>query len=1274
MHLLRAKAGSAVDETEAVDLGQTPGDVVFLSAADTELASLAGARAGFGDDFPSLRLANLMQLAHPMSVDLYVESVVASARLVVARVLGGAGYWPYGVEQLVETCRAGSTPLALLPGDDQPDPAFASLGTVSAESTHRLWQYCVHGGPANARNLLAFAADLIGHPAEWREPAPLPRAGLYHPECGACGLDEVVSRWVEGAPAAAIVFYRAHVLAANLAPVDALVHALRARGVNALPLYVSSLKDPVSADLVSAMLAHARVRLVLNATGFAVSTPGAPERRPTPFDVSGRPVLQVVLAGGREEDWENGTQGLSARDIAMNVALPEVDGRILARAVSFKAQARFDRLTECPIVAYVPRRDRVAFTADLARAWIDLAATPAAERRVAIVLANYPNRDGRLGNGVGLDTPAGTVELLRAMAAAGYEVDGIPADGNALVAAIAAGPTNAGVAGRAIRERLSLDDHLAFFAALPAAVQGAVRERWGGPEGDPYFLPAPGEGDHAGAGEGAGTDAGFAIPALRFGAVVVGLQPARGYHIDPAATYHDPDLVPPHGYFAFYAWLRARERVHAVVHMGKHGNLEWLPGKSLALSAACYPEAALGPLPHVYPFIVNDPGEGTQAKRRAQAVIVDHLTPPLTRAETYGPLADLERLVDEYYEASGVDPRRLAVLRDEILELIARIGLDRDCGIVPGEDAGEALTKLDAYLCELKEMQIRDGLHVFGRSPDAERLLDLLVALVRVPRGEDTGANASITRALARDLGLDGGLDGGLGGFDPLDCDLAAAWIGERPGPLVDALANGRTAAPWRTAGDTVERLEALARALVGGRRPCPESWERTRAVLAEANERIRPALEACAEAEVRGVLTALDGRFLEPGPSGAPTRGRPDVLPTGRNFYSVDTRTVPTAAAWRLGWKSAGLLVERHRQEHGEWPRRMALSAWGTSNMRTGGDDIAQGLALMGVRPTWEPSSGRVTGFEVLPLDLLDRPRVDVTLRVSGFFRDAFPAQVALFDAAARAVARLHEPERGNPLAAAHAADVARLVGGGVAREEAERRAGYRVFGSRPGAYGAGLQALIDERGWREEADLARAWIVWGGYAYGAEAEGSAQHAMFETRLRGVEAVVHNQDNREHDLLDSDDYYQFEGGMAAAVHHLAGSRPAVWHNDHSLPESPRIRRLEEEIARVVRARVVNPKWIRGVMRHGYKGAFEMAATVDYLFAFAATARAVGDHHFDAVFEAYVEDREVRAFFDENNPAALREIAERIAVAVERGLWRPRSNSAHVVLETLASG
>ncbi|MFQ5959513.1 MAG: cobaltochelatase subunit CobN, partial [Alphaproteobacteria bacterium] len=662
-----------------------------------------------------------------------------------------------------------------------------------------------------------------------------------------------------------------------------------------------------------------------------------------------------------------------------------------------------------------------------------------------LVLANYPNRDGRIGNGVGLDTPASTVNILRALAGAGYRVEDIPADGNALIARLQEGPTNADPM-RPASETLSLADYAAFFAALPSATQAAVAARWGAPERDPFFLP-----DEGGA---------FAISALRLGNVVVGVQPARGYNIDPAETYHDPGLAPPHGYLAFYAWARENFRAHAVVHVGKHGNLEWLPGKALALSSACFPEAALGPLPHLYPFIVNDPGEGTQAKRRAQAVIVDHLTPPLTRAESYGPLRDLEQLVDEYYEAAGVDPRRTRVLRRQILELSQHIGLDSDCGIDADDDEDQALVKLDRYLCELKEMQIRDGLHVLGEAPVDGLLADLLVALVRVPRGADKPQDASLTRALVADLRLD---------FDPLDCDMAAPWQGPRP----DALAGE---APWRSAGDTVERLEALARALVTGETAADPAWARTQAVLAQVEERVRPAVQVCGKAEIGGVLTGLDGRFVAPGPSGAPTRGRLDTLPTGRNFYSVDTRAVPTPAAWLLGWKSAALLVERHMQEHGEWPRRMALSAWGTASMRTGGDDVAQALALMGARPTWDAASRRVTGFELMPLSVLDRPRVDVTLRVSGFFRDAFANLIDLVDSAARAVAALDEPESDNPLAARVRADAQALMDAGVGEAEARTRAGFRVFGSKPGAYGAGLQALIDERGWDTDADLARA------------------------------------------------------------------------------------------------------------------------------------------------------------------------------------------------------
>jgi cobaltochelatase CobN len=1045
-----------------------------------------------------------------------------------------------------------------------------------------------------------------------------------------------------------VVFYRALVQAANLKPVDALIAALAERGVNPLPLFVQSLKDPVSAALVSEALSETGADVVLNATGFAVSAPGA-ERSETPFDAADCPVLQVVFSGGNETAWRDGTNGLSARDIAMNVALPEVDGRLLSRAVSFKGAARRDPLTETDIVEYEPVADRIAFTAALAAAWARLRRTPPQDRRVAVVLANYPNKDARLGNGVGLDTPAGVETALAAMKAAGYGTGALPVSGTDLIDRIKAGPTNdiAALPGRVVSESLSMADYQTAFAALPEAVQKAVLDRWGPPESDPFFQPGS-------------VDCGrFAVPAFVEGNVAVALQPARGYNIDPVQSYHDPALVPPHNYLAFHVWLREAFAAHAVIHFGKHGNLEWLPGKALALSQACFPEAALGPVPNLYPFIVNDPGEGTQAKRRTSAAVIDHLTPPLTRAESYGPLKDLEQLVDEYFEASGVDPRRLKVLQADILSLMAATGLDKDLGVSDADDPDARLGKLDGYLCELKELQIRDGLHIFGRAPEGRLLRDLLVALVRVPRGAGEGRDASLHRALAADLGLDG--------FDPLDCAMAEPWSGPRPAALV-----GAAEGPWRTNGDTVERIEALAAALISGAAAADPAWPRTQNVLAYIDDALRPSVSACGAAEVDGLLRGLDGRFVPPGPSGAPTRGRPDVLPTGRNFYSVDTRTVPTPAAWRLGWASADRLLQLHVQAHGGWPSALGLSAWGTSNMRTGGDDIAQALALIGAQPTWDAASRRVTGFEVLPQSVLGRPRVDVTLRISGFFRDAFPALIDLFDSAVRAVAAMDEPDDLNPIRARFKADRESFLQEGLDERDADHRAGFRVFGSKPGAYGAGLQALIDEKGWSGDADLARAYVAWGGYAYGQGAAGEARHGLFERRLGALDAVVHNQDNREHDLLDSDDYYQFEGGMTAAVRVISGDQPAVYHSDHSRPESPRVRTLSDEIARVVRARVVNPKWIAGVMRHGYKGAFEMAATVDYLFAFAATARAVGDHHFDLVFDAYLNDDAVRDFLERENPDALRDIAARLLEAQDRGLWRSRRNDTRPVLEGLS--
>ncbi|MBO6755415.1 MAG: cobaltochelatase subunit CobN [Roseibium sp.] len=1243
MHILASQSRRIDDGADAVDLAQTPADILFLSAADTELGGLAAAHDARGDNRASLRLASVMALQHPYSVDLYVDQTVSGSRLVVLRLLGGAEYWRYGLERLEEAARAGTVKLAVMPGDDKWDADLVARSTLPAESVHRLWRYLVEGGTENYANALRFAEHEIGRGLDPAQPVPLPRAGIYLPGHGLPDLAALKASWRDpDRPMAALVFYRALVQGAQTAPVDALVSALDLAGVNALPVFVASLKDAESAAILSSLFDGADPDVVLNATAFAVSKAGSAHSK-TVLDAPGKPVLQVVFSSSSRDGWEDSDQGLSVRDLAMHVVLPEVDGRVLTRAVSFKEEGAFDAATQSMPVRFVPAADRVRFVAELAANWARLGRTPVKDRRAALVLANYPNKDGRLANGVGLDTPASCVNLLNAMRAAGYQTGPVPGSSRELMDLLTSGVTNA-LEDRQSRggyESLDLSDYTAAFMRLPERVRSAVGERWGGPEADPHVVGGA-----------------FRLGIHRFGNQVVGIQPARGYNIDPKETYHDPDLVPPHHYFAFYIWLREHFGVDAVVHLGKHGNLEWLPGKALALSEACYPEAALGPVPNIYPFIVNDPGEGAQAKRRTSAVIIDHLTPPLTRAESHGVAGELETLLDEYYLASGVDPRRLKALSADILALAGQHGLDTDIGLTPDMDEDTRLARLDAHLCDLKELEIRDGLHILGRSPKDGLLTDLLVALARVPRGQTAGDD-SLHRAIAKDLGFEG--------FDPLDCDFANMWQGPRPEVLESV-----SPAPWRSHGDTVERIELLALRIVGGG-SAPDDFENTHAVLGEIYDRLKPAVTGSGPAETAAVLMALSGGFVPPGPSGAPSRGRPDVLPTGRNFYSVDVRAVPTETAWRLGAQSAELIAERYFQDEGEWPAALVLTCWGTANMRTGGDDIAQALALIGAKPVWEAGSGRVTGFEIRSLSDLKRPRIDVTLRVSGFFRDAFPHQIDLFDSAVRAIADLSEPEKANPIAALVAEDRERYVAQGFDRDEAAQRAGFRVFGSKPGAYGAGLQALIDEGIWAERADFAEAFLDWGGYAYGGRAAGVAARSGLADRLRSVDAVIHNQDNREHDLLDSDDYYQFEGGLAATVETLSGTAPKIYHNDHSRPERPVVRALSEEIGRVVRGRAANPKWIAGVMRHGYKGAFEIAATLDYLFAFAATTPAVGDHHFDQLYDAYLDTETVRAFLEDENPAAYRDIVARFEDAIARGLWTPRRNSIHAQLTGLKS-
>ncbi|MBK3736626.1 cobaltochelatase subunit CobN [Azospirillum brasilense] len=1120
MHLLAARQEDLDAGPQAVDLGQSPADLVVLSFSDSDLTALAACWKRHRDALPSdllptLRLANLARLGHPLSVDLYVESVIRKAKLVVLRLLGGAGYWRYGLDHVAAACRESGVALAVLPGCAQPNPALEGYGTIPAEAAQRLWRGFTEGGPDNMASLLAYAATLAGQERPWREPAPVPRFGVYEGWSG------------EGTgPCAPVVFYRSHLLAGDLEPVHALCDALAARGLAPLPLFVASLKEPDCAAWMRATLTARDAAVVMNLTGFSAAREDG-----SPLEANGTPVLQAVLSTTPEEGWRGSARGMGPSDLAMNVVLPEMDGRILTRSIAFKAEGAPDPDLEFAPTLIRPVPDRVAFAADLAAAWVRLGVTPRVERKLALVLSDYPGPGGGIGHSVGLDTPASVVGILERLRAEGYALDGLPDGPAALMEALTGGAT----------ALLSLED---YRRLAPAEARARIAACWGDEEADPLAD---------------GTA--FRLTVLACGNATVAVQPSRGHGPLTTTQHHDPETPPSHGYFAFHLWLRHVLGIHALVQVGAHGTLEWLPGKAVALSAECWPEIVAGPLPCLYPFIVNNPGEGVQARRRLAAVLIGHLTPPPVEAGLHGDLAALETAIDEYSMATGLDPRRLGTLRQTILDLAWTSGIAADCNLRPDDDPDATLSRLDAHLCDIKEMQIRDGLHVFGTTPEPERRARLLAAVARFGTAED-----------------------------------------------------------------------------------------------------VAPALDACGEAEMAALLAGLDGRFVKPGPGGSPARGRADTLPTGRNLYALDPRGVPTPTAWTLGWQAADALITRYLQDHGDWPKRLVVDCWGTPAMRTGGDELAQAMALLGVRPLWENGSGRVTGFEVMPASVLGRPRVDVTLRISGLFRDVFPQQIALFDQAVRAVMAEDEPEDVNPVAAALRTDRAELETGGTPAAEAERWASARVFGAAPGAYGTALPGLIARGDWSARTDFGAAYLEGSCHAYGKGLEGVPLPSLFRRRIGGADALVHHQDQREHDVLSTDGFMQYEGGFSAAAA-LVDNDPALYHLDSSEPESVTVRTLGEEIARVLRGRAANPRWIDGMMRHGYRGAGELAASVDTLFAFAATTTAVRPHHFDQLYDAYVDDQRVWDFLAQSNPAAARHILDRLTEALERGLWHPRRNS-----------
>jgi len=1174
--------------------------ILVLTNADTELLALRSLADGLPEGFPRLQAANPHRLAGPPDL--------AGVRVVLVRLLGGRRAWEEPFDALADACAAAGVPLLAVGGEATPDADLLSRSTVPSATVLAAFGYLVQGGLANLEQMLRFVADtVLMEGFGFDPPAVVPDHGVFAgPEL------------VAGRPTVGVVFYRAHLLAANTRFVDDLCAAVVAAGANALPVYCYSLRPagagarPPVVDLLAG-----RVDAVITTVLAAGAAPaGADAWDPGALAELDVPVVQAICATSSSDEWRTSSMGLGPVDVAMSVAIPEFDGRIVSVPFSFKEEVDDGDELGSAVSAYRTRSDRTERVAGLAARLAGLASIPPAERRVALVLCAYPTKRSRLGNAVGLDTPASVLDLLTTLRGAGYRVDRIPGDGDALMAELAdtlaydrgaLGPAEAAAA----MARWPDATYRRWFAGLDPDAATAMVEHWGDPPGSVHVTAGP-----------AGPE--FVFSGLDLGGVLVAVQPPRGFGEDPVAVYHSPDLPPTHHYLAFYRWLDEAWGADAVVHVGKHGTLEWLPGKGVGLSAACFPDAALGDVPLVYPFVVNDPGEGTQAKRRAHAVVVDHLVPPLTRAESYDELARLEDLLDAHAQLAALDPTKLPAVRRQVWDLLVEAEIHRDLGLHAGPAPSfsdpafdDLLVEVDGYLCELKDAQIRGGLHVLGRPPVAEAELDMVAAITRLANGPIGSLRAEV----AADLGV----------------DLDAPADRRRTTDRVDAECRRRLAAcqraGWRTAavppGDGID--------------PSP--------VLSWVCERLVPDL-AATTGELDALRRALDGRHVAPGPSGAPSRGMAHVLPTGRNFYSVDPKAIPSPLAWDVGRTLADRLCQRHLAEEGRHPRSVGLVVWGTSAMRTGGDDVAEALALLGVRPCWAAESGRVTGVELMTPAELGRPRVDVTLRVSGFFRDAFPHVLDLLDQAIELAAAADEDPGSNPVAASGTADP-------------------RVFGPKPGAYGSGILAALESGAWRSDEDLAAVYLAWGGWAYGRGGSATAAPDAFGRRLAALEVAVKNQDNREHDIFDSDDYLQDHGGMVAAVRSLSGRQPKAWFGDSADPARPRVRSLAEEAARVVRSRVLNPKWLAAMQRHGYKGAFEMAATVDYLYGYDATTGVVEDWMYERVTEAYVGDPAVRKFFGESNPWALGAIAERLLEAADRGLWHASDEARRTLASAL---
>ncbi len=1203
--------------------------VLLISTSDTDLLSASSIPGASEAPF---RLANPNRVSPEQ-----VSGLVDGAGLAVVRLLGGRRAWEDGLDILLTS----GIPVVVLSGEAIADAELMRLSTVPIGIAAQAHRYLAEGGAANLTQLHHFLCDTVLLTGlGFTDPEATPAWGVLERP----GAQPATGN--RNRPTIAVLYYRAHQVAGNTDFVETLCSAVEQAGATALPVFCASLRA-AGRDLLELLgTADALLVTVLAAGGSrpAQASAGGDE---SSWDIGALaeldvPILQAISSLSSRSQWLDSSEGLIPLDAANQVAIPEFDGRLITVPFSFK------EVDEAGLTRYAADPERAARVAGIAVSHARLRHRPPSRKRIALMLTAYPTKHARIGNAVGLDTPASALRLLNALREAGYDIG--PADGPGSLPGLAAmdgdalvhGLIEAGgqdldwltedqLAGNPVRIPAAL--YRSWFSSLPADLRERVEAHWGPAPGE-LFVDGPGGPRSSG-----DPDGDIVLAAIEAGNLVLLLQPPRGFGENPVAIYHDPDLPPSHHYLAAYHWLNLPAAqggfgADAIIHLGKHGTLEWTPGKNLGLSASCSPDAALGNLPLIYPFLVNDPGEGTQAKRRAHATLVDHLVPPMSRADSYGDIARLEQLLDEYAAVIALDPAKAPAVRSQIWTLMRAAQLHRDLGLDERpQDAefDEMILHLDGWLCQVKDAQIRDGLHILGEAPTGPVRVHLVNSMLRA---RQLWGGTQTLPGLREALGL---------------------WESEVGSGIADGAGRAEVDAAETAGRELIQAMEdtgwdiAQIEHVVSAAELVPQAdQEALKAVLSFAATEVVPRLAGTGQ-EIGAVIHALAGGFVAPGPSGSPLRGLVNVLPTGRNFYSVDPRAVPSRLAWETGRSMADSLLERYRDDTGEWPRSVGLSVWGTSAMRTSGDDVAEVLALLGVRPVWDDASRRITGLEPVTLPELGRPRIDVTIRISGFFRDAFPHVVTMLDDAVALAAAQDEPAEEN-FVRAH-------VEHDLAEHGDQRRATTRIFGSKPGSYGAGLLPLIDTRSWRDNADLAQVYAVWGGYAYGRGLDGREARTEMESSYRRIAVAAKNYDSAEHDIADSDDYFQYHGGMVAMVASLTGAAPRAYIGDSTQPSAVRTRSLHQEVSRVFRSRVVNPRWLAAMQRHGYKGAFEMAATVDYLFGYDATTGVVQDWMYGKLAETYVLDPDTQKFLSESNPWALHGMTERLLEAAERGLW-----------------